>query len=399
MVFNLKEALEVLGITHTGDHPPKLKFVQKRFYQLSLIHHPDRPGGDNNIQQKITAAYKFIGDFIEKNYESKDDNEEEIARQVYRNFKLGVKENLFSFTISIDNNLSFIWDDVLTDHYGSPVDRQTNGKHWKHLNFSDDDSNTGDISIGKWHMPKKDKQSKILIQANTAGNILPAHYVSFVLPKLLAEVKEKALTKMPQLAGRSHHNLPPNSALKQKCALCYFQASSKSQLSTHVKKTHKKSLKSLKALSCFEIPAPLNVLPSTPGLEPTRIRCYLCTDSYYNEGEWEQHREMCHAFPCTFCEKVCTTSSELDVHILLLHENELTAAGYQRDSQTENTEVVRDCSYIKCDHCNFSTRLRRAMKTHIQKQHVTQTLLACTLCEYSTTSMSGRNLETGQRKS
>ena len=101
---------------------------------------------------------------------------------------------------------------------------------------------------------------------------------------------------------------------------------------------------------------------------------------------------MCHAFPCTFCEKVCTTSSELDVHILLLHENELTAAGYQRDSQTENAEVLRDCSYIKCDQCDFSTRLRRAMKTHIQKQHATQPQLVCTLCKYSAISIHDEHL-------
>ena len=71
-VFNLKEALEVLGINNTGDHPPKLKFIQKRFYQLSLDHHPDRPGGDNEIYQNITEAYRFIGDYIQQNYSDKE---------------------------------------------------------------------------------------------------------------------------------------------------------------------------------------------------------------------------------------------------------------------------------------------------------------------------------------
>ena len=60
--------------------------------------------------------------------------------QVYQNLNLDVKENIFSFTIAIDNNLSFIWDDGPTEHYGSSVVRKSNGKHWKHLNFSEDDS-------------------------------------------------------------------------------------------------------------------------------------------------------------------------------------------------------------------------------------------------------------------
>ena len=63
MSITLKEALATLGITDCGDHPPKLKFIQKRFYQLSLVHHPDKPGGDNATQQKIAEAYKFLGDY------------------------------------------------------------------------------------------------------------------------------------------------------------------------------------------------------------------------------------------------------------------------------------------------------------------------------------------------
>ena len=86
MVLTMKEALSTLGIKDVGDHPPKMKFIQKRFYQLSLIHHPDRPGGDNLIQQKIAEAFTFIGDHILNNYANIDDEEEESARNVYKNF-------------------------------------------------------------------------------------------------------------------------------------------------------------------------------------------------------------------------------------------------------------------------------------------------------------------------
>ena len=163
MHLTIEKALAILGIKDVYDpkNPPKMKFIQKKFYQLSLLHHPDRPGGDNLVQQKITEAYKFIGDYIEKNIDVKDDSDEEFARQMYRNFNFNnIKENLSSFTIKIDNNLSFYWDTVLTSHYGPPIDRNTNGKHWKHCKYNDDSLNCGDISITKWHIPKKDKQSK-----------------------------------------------------------------------------------------------------------------------------------------------------------------------------------------------------------------------------------------------
>ena len=145
MSLSLKKAFDTLGIKYTSDQMPKMKFVQKRFYQLSMIHHPDRPGGDNDIQQKLTEAFQFIGDYILQNYFDQDDSEEEAARNVFKNFDFkNIKENLFSFTIKIDNNLSNIWETVLSAH-----DRKSNGKHWKHKKYSDDNSNVGDISIGK----------------------------------------------------------------------------------------------------------------------------------------------------------------------------------------------------------------------------------------------------------
>ena len=44
---SLIEALATLGINGIGDQPPKLKSVQNQFYLLSMLHHPDRPGGDD----------------------------------------------------------------------------------------------------------------------------------------------------------------------------------------------------------------------------------------------------------------------------------------------------------------------------------------------------------------
>ena len=92
----LKEALKSLGLNDATDHPPKMKVITRRFYELSLIHHPDRPGGDNSVYQVISQAYRLIGDYIEKYYDTKnDDPDEDIARHVFRSFNFNaIKENL-----------------------------------------------------------------------------------------------------------------------------------------------------------------------------------------------------------------------------------------------------------------------------------------------------------------
>ena len=104
---------------------------------MSLIHHPDCPGGDNGTYKPTTEAYRIIRDFIKNYYEPKDDDtKEEIARYVFRSFKSDdIKESLCSFTIIIDNHLSLVWDSVLTMHYGQPIDRKGTG------------NGTGSISI------------------------------------------------------------------------------------------------------------------------------------------------------------------------------------------------------------------------------------------------------------
>ena len=112
----VKNALKTLGINVADDHPPKMKIVTKRFHELSMIHHPDRPGGDNLIYQPITEAYRIVGDYIERKYVNfHDDDDEQFARFVFRSFNSSdITENLSSFTIKIDNELSLIWDTVLT---------------------------------------------------------------------------------------------------------------------------------------------------------------------------------------------------------------------------------------------------------------------------------------------
>ena len=91
-------------------HPPITKIITKRFYELSLKLHPDRPGGDIDACQKITEAYRILGDLIEENYEPKIYGpEEELARHAFRHFNFDdIKENLNSFTSHLFGTLSWL---------------------------------------------------------------------------------------------------------------------------------------------------------------------------------------------------------------------------------------------------------------------------------------------------
>ena len=109
MSLTLKKAFAILGIKYVSDQMPKMKFVQKRFYQLSLVHHPDRPGGDNLIQQKIAEAFQFIGDYILQNYYDQDDSEEEAARHVFKALILKPSRRIFSHSPSKLKTISPIY--------------------------------------------------------------------------------------------------------------------------------------------------------------------------------------------------------------------------------------------------------------------------------------------------
>ena len=252
----VKAALVVLGFTECGEVEklPKFHFITKKFHKLAMIHHPDKPGGNDDVFKGISEAYRVLGEYFEEkkengNVESPTDYEEEVARQTFQQYQHSkIKENLRSFTILIENHLSSTWETVLSAHYGDPKDRETNGLHWRIENYSDG-TMTGNISIGKWHMPKNDKQSKLHIQSNEAGNFLPAHYVDHVLPKLFEEVQQKSLPKQKptNMTVSSKKVKPKTSSIK--CKECDFDAKNLSGLSAHNRLNHNKVLKASAAKS------------------------------------------------------------------------------------------------------------------------------------------------------
>ena len=251
MDLKIKRALEILGFEENAKvgKLPKMKAVKKKFHKLALTHHPDKPGGNGDVFKEMTEAYRLIGEYIldepediEKTEDDDHDFEEEVARKTFRQFQFSnIKENMKSFTIHVENSQSFTWDKILTKHYGTPVDRETNGQHWKVENYTDG-SVTANLTIGKWHIPKKDKQTKLHVQSsNETGNFLPAHFVDNVLPKLFEEVSTcydlEIQGPRKEVSGKKETTLKPNIF---KCKECDFVAKNGPGLNSHTRSTHKK---------------------------------------------------------------------------------------------------------------------------------------------------------------
>ena len=247
MDVKIQEALRILGFELSAQEGkiPKMKYVSKKYHKLAMMHHPDRPGGDEKVFKPITEAYRLIGEYLERqkdeNVEEAFDFEEEVARNTFKQFQFcNVKENMRSFTIHIENSSSLTWTKVLSKHYGAPKDRKTNGLHWKVASYTDG-NHTGNITIGKWHMPKIDNQSNLLVQSTEVGNFLPAHYVDHVLPKLFEEVKanqeglELQVTSKEGVSGKE----VKTSLAGIQCKECEFVGRTINGL-THVRKAHNK---------------------------------------------------------------------------------------------------------------------------------------------------------------
>ena len=90
----LREALETLEFNDVSA-VPKMKEIRRKWLKLSILLHPDNPGGSTEMFQKLIAAYKTASDAATEVEFDKDDIEEEIARKMFNQFQLSsVIQNL-----------------------------------------------------------------------------------------------------------------------------------------------------------------------------------------------------------------------------------------------------------------------------------------------------------------
>ena len=128
MNSKLKTALILLGF----DDPktvPKMKEIRKRYMILSLKLHPDKPGGSDAKFQALLDAYNLAGEAAELIKADGDDMEDVIARKMFSQFKVkSVTENTDTFTIFIESTFAEGWNDVLTENFGTPIDKGPHGR-------------------------------------------------------------------------------------------------------------------------------------------------------------------------------------------------------------------------------------------------------------------------------
>ena len=172
---------------------PKLNEVSKRFRELAKLRHSDK-GGDDAAFIKLYYAYNQIKKFYKnmkdediQKYGSESEEEEELIKRLFEEFNFS-RKNKYSFTIFIENDLSGIWNEVLEKSYGKPEDKGVNGLHWSHKGYQYQELERSDIYLRKYHKPKSDNISKIVIQGNFE---LAVAFVAKELPKLYKKVHDK----------------------------------------------------------------------------------------------------------------------------------------------------------------------------------------------------------------
>lgn len=201
----------------------------------------------------------------------------------------------------------------------------------------------------------------------------------------------------------------PNCQPKNSCTKCKYKALTKSQLTFHIKRAHKNSPlpPAPKPPVSFDVPPPYNVLPSTPALtEPVMFKCFLCPSSY-NQGEWSAHEKAAHCFTCNTCGETFPLDDDLRHHILTSHK--VTSAPAPPDEiptsdtsipdiQSKNINVEnahwspsdrqsseKNTAEFKCDLCEYTSCLNRAIRTHMIQNHPPQTnQYSCDICDFAT---------------
>ena len=180
---HLKAALDTLGFQDI-DHVPKLKLIVINFKRLCLKLHPDKNGGTkeaNILFQNLMKAYELAGKVAESNACDDSDDEDLIARKMFRQFYFtAVQENLSSFTIKTEKTLNSLWCQILQASFGPPDDLGIHGKKFTVIDTCHNDSVKIFLTIYL--------TGKILIQAEANRHGLNLHFINDHLESLYAQV-------------------------------------------------------------------------------------------------------------------------------------------------------------------------------------------------------------------
>lgn len=383
------DALRVLGFKNF-DTIPKVKEITEKYRKLALLKHPDRNGGTPAATaefQVILNAYHVAGDAAHCVPVDPDDKIDLIARKLFQQFQVkSVKENSSSITIRTEKALYSTWMEALNSFAGSPENKGPNGNKFTY----NDSCNDVDarVFLTMYHT------GKLLVQSERNKHLFNLHFVNTHLEHLFNEVyKNQSSLKLK--TNNSKIRTPVTKPTKRagkvamiKCHLCSFTTNDHAKLRKH-KREHTNrtdedsildnslALPLIAESEVLEPPSssvtsPLSLGISTLTLTPLShkstekdlFKCFICTDSYYKEGEWELHSKVVHNQTCTFCNETFISKDDLTQHISQHHMT---------------TEAFKET--IECSLCSYSCKNNRNLKTHINKKH--PDIRKCDQCSYT----------------
>ena len=340
--------LTIMGLQDQNLKHLKMKTLNSQMRKLALLKHPDKPGGKKEDFQELMNAYENLGKIIEETVpEDTKDHEEVIARKTFKDVNF-TTENINSITINIETKMVKYWEKVLTEKLGEPIDRNkgqsgnNNGKQWVDGSLNlEMENKTAKVYITLWLKEKKEK-STMLIQAERSCHFLNISYVTNTLPKLFDEAllyfendnpglvakkpgKNKSV-KSPKIRTRT----TKKAGNTPSCKVCVFAAKNVTELNDHMISTHKK-----KAI-VYKTQQEVQDVTHTPFKPPTlsavqlveisienegikTCRCYVCNKAFENYEDLSLHEKDEHEVPCTFCEQIFITNTDLRDHVIKEH--------------------------------------------------------------------------------
>ena len=165
---------------------------------------------------------------------------------------------------------------MLENKYGKSLDKGIHCFHWTHSDYSFEDLSNSNIFIRKYHEPKNDKSSKIVIQGNFQ---LAIAYVTDELPKIYKNVYELKRTALPN-----------SEVIYNSCDQFDYNSVQLGEFEEHVKK-HQIVPAQESLLNVEPIPAPL--------------LCSKCDMEIINVTELKKHMKKPH-HKCDKCNFVST---------------------------------------------------------------------------------------------
>ena len=182
--MKLEEALLILGFSNVNVLP-KVKDIQKQFYKLSKVKHPDKNGGSKESTeefQTLLNAYNLAGKAAEKVKPEEEDIDDIIARKIFKQFQFSsVKVNSQSITIKTEKYRNSTWMEILSANLGQPTGNQP--PHGKKFTMEDKCEDTySNIFITLY------QTGNLLVQAEGNQQSLNIHFLNCHLEGLYMQV-------------------------------------------------------------------------------------------------------------------------------------------------------------------------------------------------------------------